>query len=806
MQMKIAFRKLWLAVVCIWSTSTIVFSQSGNRESSLTGIITNAGQPLEGASIVVVSLDKKYKTNTGSDILGLYRFSLLPSGAYIMQVTAVGFSAYTSDTLLIKDGNIVKHNIELAEIKKLLEEVVVQGKKNKVTIENGKLTLNVQNSAVTTGSTAFDLLKNLPGVNIGQEDEIMLRGTAGVNIMLNGKMSYVSGKQLVTLLKSMPAENLSKLELITAPSAEFDAAGNAGIINIVMRKKKAEGYSIDLRSGIVKGRYWMVNQNITALASIGKFSFNGSFDYNTPHSAMKSRSRSSIVENGRPLILERINESVYKINFYTYKLGVDWQLDKRQKLGLQYNGYLDNFTAPKKGQINKYQADQSLYAQMVATNNIVEPYYYDAVNLSHVFDMDSTGKKWTTDAHYIGYRNHSDARMQTTQWLAGSATSEHHGLQSHQPGLIKIISFKTDIVVPYKGYQFKSGVKYAAVSNDNQFKFDSLINGNFEEAVSMSNHFRYKERIGAVYISVSRKWEKTTVEAGLRVEHTYANGYTEKEDSSNTWSYTKPFPSLSVNHKFDEKHVIDITVSRRINRPGYSDLNPVRWYNDPYFYYAGNPALVPEMAWLWSGAYTYKRKYVFTVTYGKRQDYLTRRLIIEPQSQAIKSQSANFQDMERLDFLFSTPLKLTDRWNLQVNVGVNYTTYPIAQLNDFKTLKSWAANLQLQQEIRFSYGLQFEMNAYLYSDELWGLYKKEQVFFVDAGLKKSFWKDKLVLQGSFGDFLRTNRYKGRSQSDVTDYHYLDRPDTHRFGISVRYHIGGPLVSKKANRTEEQERL
>ena len=792
---------VFLLGVCVNASS-----QSNADHPVISGGITNEDRAVEGATVILKKVENKQYTSLVSDMLGFYCFNAVEPGLYIIQATAVGFLPYTSDTLQVGSGSDLKHDIKLTPTKTLLDEVVVKSKQQKVTIENGRLVLNLQNSALTTGSTAFDMLKNLPGVSVGQDEEILLRGTSGVNIMLDGKMSYVSGKQLIALLKSMPAENLRKLELITAPSAEFDAAGNAGVINIVTKKKKTEGYSIDLRSAITKGKYWMVNKNITALANLGKFSFNAYFDYNTPYSVMVSKSGSTIIEGGNALKLERSNESTYKIKFYTYKLGVDWQLNSRHQLGVQYHGYLDDFTSPKNGEIIKYRPDGVMHSRMVATNHIIEPYYYDAANLSHVFNMDSGGKKWTTDLHYIGYRNHSDALMRTTEWQTNNGTIKQEGLQSHQPGFIKILSAKTDIVIPHKNYEFKAGLKYARITNDNQFRFDSLQDGNFMEATTMSNHFTYEENISAAYLSASRKFKRTTIEAGLRVEYTYAKGHTSKEDSSNVWSYTKPFPSLSINHSFNYLHAINVSVSRRINRPGYADLNPVRWYNDPYFYYSGNPDLVPEMAWLWSGAYTFKRKYVFTATYGHRQHYLTRRLVIDPQSQAVKSQSANFRNMDRLDFLISIPVKLTDFWNLQLNAGANYTAYPISQLSGFKTLSTWAANLQVQQEIQFPFGVQFEMNTYLYSDELWGLYKKEQVFFADAGLRKNFLSDKLVLQVTVGDFLRTNRYKGRSQSNVTDYHYFDRPDTHRFGLSLRYHLGGRLVGKKTNRTEEQDRL
>lgn len=717
---------------------------------------------------------------------------------YLIGLLGVAASAATpaaaQDTLAVKKADT-------------LQGITVRSQKQLIEINKGRIVLNLQNSALTSGVSAFDALKKLPGITIGQDDNIFLRGTSGINVLIDGKMTYLSGKELTSLLQGMSAENLSKIELLTAPPAEFDAAGNAGIINIVTKKRNAPGYAVDLRSAVSKGRFWMVNENITASLHTGKWNLYGSLDYNTPHRVMTGKSGNTVTVNGEKLQIDRMVENIFKINYYTYRAGADWQAGRRHLLSFHYNGYFDDFKADKSSQLRLYYPTGAMHSAIRTQNDITEPYHYDAANFSYKFDIDTSGKKLTTDAHYISYRNLSDGLMTSQQSDGrGNPAGTSDVLRSHQPGFIRIRSIKADLDLPYKGFALKAGAKFAVATNDNVYRFDSLLAGIFTEAASMSNHFKYEERIIAAYASVSRKFSKTAVEAGLRVENTFAKGYTVKQDLRNTWEYTRLFPSLSIDHPINDKNRITLSASRRINRPSYGDLNPVRWYNDQYFYYAGNPQLLPEMAWLLSTAYTLQNKYILTATYGLRNNYIGRQLVVDPATGSIKSQSANFNNAKRFDLDVSAPVSLAPYWDLQFSAGLNHTRYPVSVKNGFRELSKWAGNWRLQQQVRLPYAIMAELSCFFYSGELLGIYETSNAFYIDAGIKKSFFSNKLTVQFTGSDLLRTNRYKAVSKTDITDYRYLDRPDSRRIGLSVRYHIGGKLLHKKASIIEEQERL
>jgi len=687
-----------------------------------------------------------------------------------------------------------------------LAEVVVTSKKQLIQIDRGKIIMNVQNSALTSGSSALDLVRKLPGVSVGQEDELSLRGSSGINVMIDGKMTYLAGKQLSTLLKGMNAENVVKLELITAPGSEYDAQGNAGVINIVTKRKTNKGYAMDIRSSITRGRHWMINENITGSINTGRIDIYGSLDYNTPHRFLKGNSSSTVIEEGRSNILRRYRENAYKIKFYTYKIGADWQIAPRHELTVNYHGYFDDFTSSSQSTQSKYIDDNTLNAITRTQNALIEPYHYDAANVGYRLLFDSSGKQIMVEGHYISYRNLSDGILSSNHFDAdNNPVGKHHALRSHQPGFVKIRSGKADAQLPFRRFTLKTGLKYAIVTNDNDYRFDSLTNDGYIKAETLSDYFKYEERIAAAYLSASGKIGNTTIDGGLRIEHTDADGYTMKEAFANRWRYTRIFPSLSVDQQFDRDNKINFSITRRIDRPAYSNLNPVRWYTDQYFYFSGNPDLVPEMAWVFSAAYTLRQKYVFTAGYRRSNNFLTRQLLVDDLG-VVKSQIANFKDMKRFDFVITVPYTIAQFWSMQVSVATNHVTYPVSQKIGYSTIRQWAGNIQLNQQVELPAGIGMELTASYYSDDVYGIYKMGDYCLVDAGFKKSLFRDKLDIHFTLTDILFTNRYVGISQSDLSDYRYYDVRDSRRVALSLRYHLGGKLLNRRDSRIEEQDRL
>jgi len=777
------------------------------QENVIKGRVTDTKGVIPFVTIILNDLaDTSHPQHAWTDSLGYYQFEVLQNRKYLIKATHLGYREFISDTIWIYAGNEPRIlDFMLYENAAHLKEVVINSKKKVFETDKGKMTFHVQNSGMTTGQTALDMLKRLPGVSVGQNDQILFRGSPGINVMVNGKMTYLSGNQLINFLTGMSAEDINKIELITTPSAEFDAAGNVGIINIVPRVSLKKGYAIDLRTSVSKGKYWMTNENISASVRTKKLNLYGSYDFNTPHSFYRSSSGNNYHDNGDLLQLGRDNERAYKIQYHTWRAGADWQFATKHNVGISYHGYFDDFRSINNSSVVSRDNSGNPKWHMLSENDIVEPYHYDALALNYKFDIDTLGKKITADANYTSYRNFSDGLMITQNYSANESYLNEHIQRSHQPGFVKITSVKADADLPFKKLVVKSGVKYAEVANDNQYRFDSLYAGNYIEIELMSNDFKYKERIAAVYLSGSRKFNKTNIEAGLRMEYTNADGYTVKQGVVNKWQYTKLFPSLAVEQVINDHNKIDFSLSRRINRPAYTELNPVRWYTDQYFYWSGNPALIPELAWIYLLNYSLQNKYIFSVAYNNSINYINRRLDVD-ENGVVKTQSDNFGNRRRLDLTASVPIRPRRFWDIQLFAGMNYTSYPISFLSGERDVSLWAATATLQQDFSLPKDFKVNLAAYFISSELRGIYITSPVSFINFGVKKSLLGKRLEAQLTLTDIFNTNRYKASSKTDITNYYYNDKPYSRVIGLSLKYHFGGDLIPSGNKRTEEQERL
>ncbi|MGS2762631.1 TonB-dependent receptor domain-containing protein [Sinomicrobium sp. M5D2P9] len=766
------------------------------QKKTVTGMVSDQeGQPLPGVNVIVRGSTKGAQT----DFDGNYSIDV-NSGA----VLVFSYIGMTSVEVEVKAA--LNINVELKENAQELEEVVVTFKEPLVEADKGKVTFNVASSATSSGVSSFDLLKKIPGVSIGQNEEIVLRGTTGVNVMIDGKMSYLSGNQLGIFLKGLSVEDIAKVELITNPSAAYDAAGNSGIINIVTKKNRARGYALSLKSSVSKGRSWMNNQNISGSIHEDKWSAYASFDYNTPHRFRRGESGNTIVEEGEQMELSRENQNPFDIYFYTWKAGGDWQFTPKHRIGAHYHGYLDDFSSTKTSTIRKHREDGSLFSNIHSTYDLEEPYHYDAINIDYQFDIDTTGKKITADARYISYRNFSDGLMEGKHYNAEGQLRHTNTMHIHQPGFIKIKSIQADADLPFPEVGFKAGLKFAEAGNDNNFRSEEKTADGFVEIPELTNHFKYKEQISAAYVSASKTFGNVEVEAGLRLEHTRAKALLLDGSFANNWKYTRLFPNLSVGYFPDDDHKIDLAVSRRINRPSYSSLNPVRWYNDEYFYFSGNPELVPEMAWQFSASYTFRKKYILTTGYSKRSDYISRHLSFDDNGVTVKSQSANFTHFDRVDIDIMAPLQLAPYWDVQFFGGLNHTSYPISQRDTERTFSRWASTFSVQQQIRIFKHYTLDVSLKYTSAELRGVYLAKEVFFADLGIKRSFLDGKLDAVFTLSDIFDSYREKGVSKSNIINYSYNDKPDSRRVGLTFRYHFGGNLVKEKTTKTDEQKRL
>lgn len=786
------------------SLMIILFSmlalQVHGQDMPLKGQVTGQGTPLSGVTIRLYLLpDTLLLKQITSDFQGGFSFSLQERQHYQLRFTAVG---YQPD---VREVNKLTSALKVAlkpSVTKL-GEVIVSSPPSAISVRQGKLSYNVEQSAGATGSSVLELLRRTPGVNVDQDGNIVLKGSPAVNVMLDGRMTYLSGQQLSRLLEGMNAGTVSKIEVITTPSAQFDAAGNAGIINILSRRTGKAGYALNISSGMTVSRYLLHSESMNGNIRTGKVNFFSGFGYN--HRRRFLEETSTQLSGGSTLLRDGINPN--QSHFYSYSGGADISLSSRQQLGFSYTGTTDDWSKDATGTLTKLNNANQVTSRVQSHDYAKEPFYNNIVNLNYQFKIDTTGKVLNADANYIGYRNFSDGYLNSNSYdPQGNLIGGFQQLNFHQPGKIHILSFKTDMVLPFKTWIYKAGLKYAAIATDNNFRYDSLANGISTYAPSLSDHFQYHERIAAAYTTVSGKWNGTDWEAGLRAEQTNLDANAIAAGQRNTASYLNWFPSLAITQKLDKNQQLDLSISRRINRPNYAHLNPVRYYTDKYALYQGNPRLVAETSWLSQLSYTWKGRYIASLNYNHSVHFIGRTATFNPVSQLLTLSNGNFPYRDRLELQLIVPVKLAAFWEVQTTTTFSYTAYPIAQLEGPLTVTKKAVDLFVNQTFRLPAKINFELQTRYTSPDLNGIYMSRYYFTMDGGCKKGFLNNKLDARLAFADLFHTGWYWGYSLSDTLPYSYKNTPDSRRLSFSLVYHLGGKLTPGKTHRTEEQDRL
>lgn len=784
------------------------FAQQNNRFQVVSGKITDKNnQPLSPVTITLIDANNTlHVSKIVTSKSGNFSFSKIDAGNYTVVASMIGYQA-AKNKITVGNRNIELSDIILKQEIKVLKEVSVSSKKQTLEMINGKLVYNVEQSAAAAGSSALDLLRRLPGVNVDADENLLLKGSANVNVMLDGKMTYLSAQQLSNMLKGMGSDNISRIEITGTPSVQYAAAGNAGLINIITKKSTKQGYAANISAGISVGRYVLHSENITGNVKTDKFNFFATLGYNYRHSFSDKTTFNTVTNNGVTTIFDRRFIDPRISPYYTYKAGVDVYLSKNQTVGLVYSGYLDNWSRDLGGTTylrnNSGDINGSVQNQSVA----VEPYYNNIYNFNYKLKLDTLGKIISADADYVSYTNNSDGFIGNQEFdRNGSIFGAYQQLNFHQPSYIDIRSLKTDVDLPFKKYRLKAGLKYSSVQTNNNFRYDSLINHNYVYSPVLSDHFIYTEQIAAAYLSAAKKWEKTNIDIGLRIERTVSDANSISSGIENKRDYTDFFPSVSVDQQLNRDHKLSFLLSRRINRPNYSSLNPVRYFTDKYAYYSGNPNLKPEKAWVASTTYTLMDKYIASLTYNRNNNFITEVIQLDAASGILISQNANLSHKDRYDLMLIAPLKITSYWNVSTTTDLSYTSYPLMQLSGFFTAKRFNADLGINQNFNLPKSFGLEVIGHYTSPELLGVYLTRYYYQIDGGIKKTFLNKKLDARFAFSDLFHTNRYWAYSISNLVNYSYKYIPDSRRFSLTMIYHLGAKLNPSKTHQTEEQNRL
>jgi len=795
---------------CLFSSSLFGQQPAGNKISGK--VYTEKNTAAKSATVFLLQQKDSGTVKIAvPDENGLFEFDNIAPGHYLIHVTHTGFKNYYSHAILLdeKNNNIPLADIQLQQEQNTLAEVTITAKKPFIERKADRLIVNVENSIVSTGSTLLEALERSPGVMVNQESGLNLKGKAGVTVMIDGKPTPLSGADLIIYLKSVPSSSIERIEIITNPSAKYDASGNAGIIDIRFKKDKRQGYNGTFGASYGQGVYAKPSVNLSLNVRKKQWNYFMSGAFNSPKNLTDFYINRKFFQDGNGPLLSVFDQNSYTSQpqkSYNLRTGIDWYAGNKTVVGLLLN---TNFYSGVRDGLSKAvitDADGLLQFKNITSNYLADKRnsLMGNVNFKHTFD--TTGKELNADIDLGRFyaRPLQDININTFDNSNGPLDSSLQ--KSDQRSSIVIKSFKMDYVHPLKGNaKLEAGIKTSFVTTDNDVKFYTVVDGKNVLDINRSNHFIYTENVNAAYVNYSKDFTATTVQAGLRMEHTHSKGDQVTTSQNLNRDYVQFFPSVFLTQKLNDKNELSLNYSRRIDRPTYRQLNPFKLLVDNYTYVLGDPYLKPVLTNSFQFGYTYKSLYNITLSYTESRDEITD-VFVQDDSSKISSQiPANMQRSSQYNLAVNIPVTIGKWFNSNINSSVYYNKYA-SQLQGGQlqnNFTSWDLNVT-NSFIMGSKGWSAELSGFYQSKMAWGQFIIRNLAQVSAGIQKTSANKKSVYKISVADIFSTNRIAVIVKYQNQDWFTNRTWDSRFVTFSYSYRFGKSTVPKARQRASGVE--
>lgn len=800
------FSKLLFTAAAVSFITNQGFSQ--NATPSISGrVLQSNEEEVPFANVFLLnSRDSSMVSGLAAAATGHYLFEDIKTGQYLVMASMVGYKKTYSSVVRYEGKVLVVPDLILPADVQALEEVKVVAQKPFVEQAVDRTIINVENSIVAAGSTALEVLERSPGVTIDQQnDRLKLRGKDGVIVQIDGKQTFLSEAELVSLLRNTPSDNIEKIELITNPSAKYDAAGNSGIINIKFKRNKNYGTNGNLTvgAGIADRNKPRGNGMLALNQREGKLSWNATLNGFQGTGFNDQHIQRVIPFEGRNTTFNSRSESDWKSYFYSYKIGVDYYLNDKTTLGAMFSGFANKWENPHRTTNSdifnhEQMLEQSFLTSIVASNRTTN--FTGNVNLKHQFD--DKGKELTFDLDYaqydrLGY-NTMDTRYSTPD---GSTPRPDEILRSDMPSTIQIGVAKLDYTQPLWNGKLETGLKSSYVAADNDMKMEILADV-WQIDPNRTNRFKYTENINAAYVNFSSKFsDRTKYQIGLRAEHTHSIGNSVTLDQVNDRNYVNLFPSAFISHNLDSNNVLNLSYSYRLDRPNYQSLNPFEYYLDPYTFQRGNPNLRPQYTHSFQLVHTYKNFLNTTLAYSRITDLIANEVPqLVPEDNITYVTNDNLDNQNYLSLIVSAPVPVTKWWTLQLNTTATYNQFKTFYRDAPYDVRVFTYNVYANNMIRLPKEWSVEVGGWLDGPNIYGLIRTSIMGSPTMGVQKTFWNKKANIKLNVQDPFAWNRFKGETKFEDINLNIYSRWPNRQVRVAFSYRFGNQNVKTRQRKT------
>ncbi|MGN7989161.1 TonB-dependent receptor domain-containing protein [Pedobacter sp. 22226] len=773
---------------------------SSQGQFQLSGKVT--GQEFKTLPFVTVKIsgpqNKIFYTQT--DSTGTYQFKLLP-GKYSVVFSAINFESMSQIFTLTKDTII---HIQLKGNQHHLADVQVSAKKALIEKKIDLAVFNVENSISAIGTDALELLSKVPGVRV-LNDKVSLVGKGLANVMINDKLVPLSADELSNYLKSISSENIARIEVISNPPARYDAQGNNGLINIILKKTTSEGFKGSVNLAATQASYFT--------ASAG-----GNLNYRKNKITLSSNFN---IRKGSIVPFEQSNvfypEQTWNIvnkdrNFRTVpsgQIGMDYQVSKKTLLGLSYNGGLTNFHSEENIKTKIYNQSNGLDSVLNSDANAKIKSHYHSANIYLKQSLDSTGKQLTINGDWFTYRDDKDRFFNNTSYFQNGITIPNSFAEylSTSKQNIGLYTLKADVDLPYKTFKLSFGTKLGFIKNQSDLAFYKARNEGYEIDPQQSNLFSYKENTQALYVNLNKTIKKWDFQAGLRGEYTQIDGISVNDRNKD--NYLLLFPTFYVIYHANDKNTFSVNYGRRINRPAYRKLNPFRWYSNPFSYAEGNPFLKPSYNDNIELSYTYTI-YTASLFFSKTTNGFNDVNFIDASTNIQAIKPVNFITAYHYQWNNTITFNAVKGWESINQLDVFYTASNSGIAQTVSSLNGFGAYFSTLNQFVFNQSKTIlgEASFWYQLPSVDGLNQNKSQYNLDLGIKTLLLHKKIQLAITASDVFKTNRYRYNSLVNNIRQEYNNYYDIRQLRITFRYNFGNEKIKqpdRKPGNEEERKR-
>ena len=789
--------------VMVWMALASMATFLSAQTYRLSGCVQDENrQPVEVANVLLKQAkDSTYITGMLTDTQGCFSFDQ-PLGEYLLHITLIGSEDLYVPVVL--QGNKNVGELTLKSSSALLDEVTVTAARPVIKRLVDRVVFDAHNTIASAGGSALDLLREVPGLQVGQ-NSIGIIGKGGIKVYINDRETKLSGDELIDYLRSYDASQILKVEVITTPPSKYDAAGNAGIINIRLKSRPKDYVGGTASASYSTGEkdnygYGGINLNLSK-GRVSSFLNGGTTQGNYETREKNYRYFPQNTWNSRA------DYTNYMNSFYLQG-GVDVSLERDWTVGMQA---IYNHSAPKPGNAlswtEVYDASTAVLDSLLYSNSDKDT-GSDRLNLNFHTDKvwDDKGKKMTWDVDYL--RDNRDENMGfLSKTLLPDGTEipgtnfDYNYLQHRK---VDVVSSALDFILPFEKYKITAGAKVSFTNTRNGINYDTS-----DPTLVQDDYFRYKEQIYALYADYSREFsERFSMQLGLRMEHTRTTGISEAKDTEDKHDYTRLFPTVYLLYSPTDGHALNFSFSNRISRPSQNMVNPFPFYQNKYTYACGREDLKPSYTYNAELGYTLKNNFNVSAYYSYSDDVFFQVVDLDAETNVTSFLWENF--MQTHAFGLNNSYTFRTKWlQTYAQHGVSYRRTTSSAATTSPEEKGWAYNASLRNTFFFNEKktLLATLSGSYSSRQYQGIYLMSPTYSISAGMLYRLLDNKLSLSLNVNN-LFVSHSKLETMSNGLKIIADNQFAFASFRIGVSYTFGGDIRSKGQRNSNEdiQRRL